>query len=136
MSKYAETRRVKKNLPYTVSNIECLEYWRKERAEIEAKWQVKKEIKRQDAIMAFNLGRSQYDDQKSKTTEIYQRYQKQQQENLQRYAESIQPETKSNKRIQPETKTPAITPKDTQKYSKIFTLFYVKFVNWLISLKF
>ena len=72
MSKYSETKHIK-NLPYTVTGIPYVDAWRKERADKEAVWQIAKEVKRQNAINAFNRGVSSYEGTISKATVAHRR---------------------------------------------------------------
>lgn len=108
---------IKKNLPYTVINIQNLEHWKEERERIEAAWQMTKAVKRQSAINAFNKGQSTYDGQVSKTTQVMARYQAEQKK-IQEYTQSI-------------TTAPKINPQPS-----FFTRVFTRLVDWFLSTRF
>lgn len=126
MSKYSETRRVKKNLPYTVSAIPDIAAWRVEQIRFEEQHQLKKEAKRSMIIQGMEDGSllaKSYG--VSKTTLTNNTYLAKQKELLDRhYSTNLGPMSTYKH------------PSKSQQLTNSFTGFYNKFVNWLISFKF
>lgn len=117
-----QIKSVKKNLPYTVrdiGNAEMLAYWKEEQKIKDAEWQVKKEMRRHQAIEAFNRGAASKPsllDTDSPTVTAYKRYQEQQQKAI---LESMN------------VKRPIVPQKKPSWLQRVTD----RFVNWLTSLK-
>ncbi len=74
MSKYSEVKRIKKNLPYTVSDIPDISVWRLSQADKDKAWEMKKEVKRHNVITSMKDGSLVAKEfAKSTTTKAYDR---------------------------------------------------------------